>query len=214
MSSPAPLSEALPDFAAPTATNIADQLQRAQMLSSATHQAAVERARNEELSAARAAGLADGLAQAGAESTRTMAEVGAALARSEQQVREAVRDSLTVDAATLVDIAAALAEWVIGRELLTDPAALTGQLSAVLTTVASGTAVDVAVHPKTLTAYQAWAATAADHDVTVTADPNVALGEAVARTSGGGLCRVGAADALRRAVAALTDTSTAQETLG
>ena len=208
MTGAAPLAAALPDFAAPGPVTIAAELDRAAALAGAAHARAEADARAAELAAARAAGVADGRAQAGAEAAAAFTALAGSLDASASAARDAVRDSLALDLAAVVDVAAELAAWVLGRELTTDPAALLPRVEDLLADVADATAVDVAVHPDAEAAYRAWASTHPSRPVTVTADPDLAPGEATLRTGDGGHARVGAVDALRRAVDALTDAAT------
>jgi flagellar assembly protein FliH len=194
-----PLAALLPDFDTDPAASIDDRLHTRTAEADSRAQAELDAA----LAAARAegyaAGKADGLAEGGARAAAALEAVTAALAAAQESTRAAVRQSLALDAATTIQAALELARWVLRRELAHDPACWSAALTEVVTGLAEGSQVQVAVHPDALAAYTSWAQGVATHQVQVVTEPGLEAGEVLVRTADEGMCRVSVAAALTRA---------------
>jgi flagellar biosynthesis/type III secretory pathway protein FliH len=136
--------------------------------------AAESAAHRQALEAAYRQGVDDGWAEAERHGVAAAPEVAAAVERAATAVAAAASAQAAADRAELVDAAIELAQWVLRRELATDPAAMLDRLNEAMASLRSAPTIEVRVTPGMVALVQDWAAP----EVTVVADPSLEPGEA------------------------------------
>lgn len=131
----------------------------------------VESRHRADVEAAYQAGLQDGRASG----TGAIPSMVAALDQAAAQVASATRARHADDVGALLDVAAELAQWLVGRELSEDPTAVVSLLDQLVADFPSTDALTVRVAPELVPVVEAEWATRAG--AVVVADPALAAGE-------------------------------------
>lgn len=171
------------------------------------HAAQLQRERDAELAAARAAGRVEGHAAGVAETLArgTEAELrgAAALEALSQTVRAQADREVAATSATVFEVATEIATWVLRRELADGGRTLLARLETGLAALLPSPTTRIAVSPADADLVGEWASGRGRIGTTVVADARLAPGDAVVTTDAG-RAEVTVAAALR----------TAEETLG
>ena len=142
-------------------------------------------------------GLADGRAAAEQDGVAAVPRLIDTITAAASRAAASAAEQVSVDTATLLELAAEVAAWMVGAQAAADPTLLTARLEAALDGLVPTAPLEIEVASRQAEAVRSWAGDAA----TVTENPSLGSGEALVR-AGAASADLRLDEAVRRALAA------------